>query len=504
MDKLYDFTFDKVLYRPLGGSDRKITVEHDGAVYMLKFATNHAKRDDMTTSHVNSVISEYIGSHISQSAGLDTQNTVIGLYNNEIVVGCQDFRKQGEQNYEFSELVHRVYDSDDIGRVIRYDQLYDTIEKTLPDDLKQPSIDRYWDTFIIDALVGNFDRHIGNWGYLVEPDGRLILSPIYDYGSTLLPQLSVKGCKDIINDEYKMLERCLVFPSPALFIGQEKSGKSGYYDLLSSGFDSNCTQALLRMQPRLDLDKINSIIDEIPELPEIKRQFLKKYIALRKEIIIDRAYEHCLNRDFDHAALDRIQQRKQYGTADLKHDIAIGKLHPNFKNTPVHNHFIMLAGIPGAGKQELGRQYFEATPGGVFVRTNDIRQELGISGNSPEENKQVFSTAYSRIKAALEDAKDVVYVATNLTKQSRKDILDIALDIEGIDTTLVVIYKNPAIVNADVPYEQLSKMAQLLHDNEPTYEEGWNAIEIYGEDPLQHNQNVSIKENAYSLYDDER
>ena len=78
------------------------------------------------------------------------------------------------------------------------------------------------------------------------------------------------------------------------------------------------------------------------------------------------------------------------------------------------------------------------------------------------------------------------------------------MDIEGIDTTLVVIYKNPAIVNADVPYEQLSKMAQLLHDNEPTYEEGWNAIEIYGEDPLQHNQNVSIKENAYSLYDDER
>lgn len=395
MDKLYDFTFDKVLYRPLGGSDRKITVEHNGTAYMLKFAADHAKRDDMTTIHVNSVISEYIGSHISQSAGLDTQNTVIGLYNNEIVVGCQDFRKHGEQDYEFGELVRRIYDSNDISRVIRNDQLYDTIEKTLTENLRQPSIDRYWDTFVIDALVGNFDRHIGNWGYLIEPDGHLILSPIYDYGSALLPQLSVKGCKDIINDEYKMLERCLVFPSPALFIGQEKSGKSGYYDLLSSGFDNNCTQALLRMQPRLDLDKINSIIDETPELPEIKRQFLKKYIALRKEIIIDRAYEHCLNRDFDHAALDRIQQGKQYGTADLKHDIATGELHSNFKNTAAHNHLIMLAGIPGSGKQELGRQYFEATPGGVFVRTNDIRQELGISGNSPEENKQVFSTAYS-------------------------------------------------------------------------------------------------------------
>ncbi|MCI9596343.1 MAG: hypothetical protein HFE75_03415 [Firmicutes bacterium] len=26
----------------------------------------------------------------------------------------------------------------------------------------------FWDMFIVDALVGNFDRHNGNWGFLVN------------------------------------------------------------------------------------------------------------------------------------------------------------------------------------------------------------------------------------------------------------------------------------------------------------------------------------------------
>ncbi len=31
-----------------------------------------------------------------------------------------------------------------------------------PDALKK----RFWDMFIVDALIGNWDRHNGNWGFL--------------------------------------------------------------------------------------------------------------------------------------------------------------------------------------------------------------------------------------------------------------------------------------------------------------------------------------------------
>lgn len=483
MDKLYDFSDDRLLFNPLGGSDRKLPVEHDGYAYMLKFAEYHAKRTDMTTSHVNSVLSEYISSHISESVGLDTQKTVMGIYHGEVVVGCLDFRKPYEQNYEFGELVHRIYDSNDIGRAIRYDQLYETIENTLPEELRKPSIDRYWDTFVVDALVGNFDRHMGNWGYLVEPDGGLKIAPVYDYGSTLLPQLAVKGCKDIINDKYKMLERCLVFPSPSLFIGREKSGKPGYYDMLASNFDKNCTSALLRMQPKININKINDIIDNTPMLPDIKRVFLKKYIQLRKNLVIDRAYEHCLSHQYDKQALSRIQTGRQYSTMDLKEDIKNGNLQPYFEQTPVYNKFVMVSGIPGSGKQELGRQYYESMPGGAYIRTNDIRQEQN-TGSSWEDNQKVFDTAYKRVHEALEEAKDVVYIATNLSTDSREAVLNMIDDIPGIKKTLAIIYKAPSLADSDEPYERLSDMAKELHDSNPENDTGWDVITTYGKDPI--------------------
>lgn len=27
----------------------------------------------------------------------------------------------------------------------------------------------FWDMFVVDALLGNFDRHNGNWGFLYDP-----------------------------------------------------------------------------------------------------------------------------------------------------------------------------------------------------------------------------------------------------------------------------------------------------------------------------------------------
>lgn len=491
MDKVYDFSHDKFLYRPLGGSDRKRPVLHDGIIYMLKFAGFHAKRDDMTTSHVNSVISEYIGSHISQSTGLDTQDTVIGTYNGELVVGCKDFRKSGEENYEFSELVHGIYDSGEIKRAIRYDQLYDTIA-TLPENLRQPSIERYWDTFVIDALIGNFDRHMGNWGYLIGPDEKLKIAPVYDYGSTLLPQLSVKGCKDIINDKFKMLERCLVFPSPALFIGKEKNGKPGYYDVLSSNFDSNCTQALIKMQPKIDISKINIIIDNTPMLPDIKRVFLKKYIGLRKEVIIDRAYEHCIKRQYDKDALQRIRTGHQYSSHDLQQDLNNNRVQPHFEQTEANNRFVMVAGIPGSGKHVYGQNIYDSMPGGAYIRTNNIRDELQIA-QSYVDNQKVFEIAFSRICTALKDARDVVYVATNLSFDERLAVLQIMEDIPNVRKELAIMYKDPADANSDEPYEKLYNMAVELHNSHPEQDSLWDSIEINGDDPIAPEQIVELE-----------
>ena len=33
---------------------------------------------------------------------------------------------------------------------------------------KEELSERFWDMFIVDALIGNWHRHIGNWGFLYD------------------------------------------------------------------------------------------------------------------------------------------------------------------------------------------------------------------------------------------------------------------------------------------------------------------------------------------------
>ena len=94
-----DFSDAEMIIRQYGGSDQKMGVRYNGKEYMLKFSQFHAKRTEISTSYVNSVLSEYICSHIAASIGLPVHNTLLGLYSKAgstndldekvIVVACE-------------------------------------------------------------------------------------------------------------------------------------------------------------------------------------------------------------------------------------------------------------------------------------------------------------------------------------------------------------------------------------------------------------------------------
>ena len=50
--------------------------------------------------------------------------------------------------------------------------------------------------FITDTLVGSFDRHNGNWGFLIDEEKQKVeIAPIYDCASCLYPQLTDERIK---------------------------------------------------------------------------------------------------------------------------------------------------------------------------------------------------------------------------------------------------------------------------------------------------------------------
>lgn len=273
-----------------GGNGRKIGIIYNGIPYMLKFSDKKAGAG----SYSNNDISEYLGCHIFESLGLPAQQTQLGLYRHKgtayHVVACEDFRQNGNELLEFSKIKNGCFSSSSNGYGTELNDILDTIEEQdyIP---ARKMKDFFWETFIGDALIGNFDRHNGNWGILRNDlTGNACLAPVYDCGSSLYPQANEKLMEKILSDESEINQRIFVFPQSAI---KENGQKINYFDFISSLKNKDCTKALKKIGPRIHMNKIERIIDETPGLSALQRQFYKTMLQKRKERIIDFSLEKC-------------------------------------------------------------------------------------------------------------------------------------------------------------------------------------------------------------------
>lgn len=78
--------------------------------------------------------------------------------------------------------------------------------------------------------------------------------------------------------------RVFEIPTSAVMINGKKIK---YFDFISSIQNEDCNLALKRIVPRIDMAKIERIIDGTPFLSDLQRQFYMTMLAARKERILD-------------------------------------------------------------------------------------------------------------------------------------------------------------------------------------------------------------------------
>ncbi len=280
MDTYYDFTTAKTdLYKGYRGANgQKKSVFFQGERYMLKF---QPVKNGIPS---NSCISEYLGCHIFQSIGIPAQETLLGIYAGTPVVACKDFENQGKQLMEFAMLKNSLINSSQNGYGTELSDILSAIEdqELIP---VQKLKEYFWNMFIVDAFLGNFDRHNGNWGMLVDSNrNEATIAPVYDCGSCLYPKPTDEQISQIVSSEKEINNRIYVFPTSEIKINNTKIN---YFDFISSLQNEDCTEALKRIAPRIDLSTIYEIVDQTPHLSNIRREFYKMMLQRRKEAIID-------------------------------------------------------------------------------------------------------------------------------------------------------------------------------------------------------------------------
>lgn len=269
-----------------GANGGKISVLYNGEQYMLKFPPFPTINKEM--SYANSCISEYIGCKVFESVGIPVQETVIGTYTSKgkekVVVACKDFTSQGITLQDFASLKNRIIDSERNGYGTELADILSTIDEQTAMDSETLKT-RFWDMFIVDALIGNWDRHNGNWGFLYNnATDEVTLAPVFDCGSSLYPQADEELMKKILSDKNELNHRIFDIPLSAITYNGKKIN---YFKFLSEGKFPDCNKALKRIASRIDMKKIYEIIDNTPTITELQKEFYKTMLTARKERILD-------------------------------------------------------------------------------------------------------------------------------------------------------------------------------------------------------------------------
>lgn len=277
---MIDFTECLEEFNSYRGSEKKKTLIYKGKKYLVKFP-DPIREKNKNVSYINNAFSEYVGSNIFKMIGFETQNTILGKYQyngkEKIVCACEDFTDTEHDLYEFENLALSINPDKKIGMDIN--DIMEVLEESKNIDAKQIKRD-FWDMFVVDSLIGNTDRHNGNWGFLLnKKTGEVRFSPIYDCGSCLNPMYDDEMIKQLNEIELKNLVincySCI----------KENGKKINYMTYMKQMKNKECNEAIKRIFLRIKIEEIEKFIEEIEGMSNKRKEFYKELVKQRYQII---------------------------------------------------------------------------------------------------------------------------------------------------------------------------------------------------------------------------
>ena len=277
---MIDFNSAVEVFNNYKGSEKKKTLIYNKKRYLVKFP-DPIREKNKNISYINNAFSEYVGSNVFQLSGFKTQNTILGKYTyngkEKIVCACEDFTDDDNILYEFESLALSTNPDKKIETELT--DIMEVIEESKMINSKETK-DKFWDMFVIDSIIGNTDRHNGNWGFILnKKTNQVTFAPIYDCGSCLNPIYEDSQIENLTEQELKNLAincySCI----------KVNGKKINYMSYINQMKDEMCNEAIKRVFEDIKIDKILAFIDEIDAISTVRKEFYKRLIEYRYDII---------------------------------------------------------------------------------------------------------------------------------------------------------------------------------------------------------------------------
>ena len=217
----------------------------------------------------------------------------MGTYKSNNVVACKDFIINGYQFVPFNDVGESSLELDKETYQYSYEDIVELLENNKKLTNVEETVSTFFEIYIVDAFLGNFDRHGANWGFL-KKNNRYTLAPVFDNGSSLFPQMvNEDEMKMVIENEEEINKRVYKFPTSQI---QLHDKKSWYFEVISSLEFEECNKALIKIYKRINMDKIKDLIDSL-NTTDMHKTFYKTMLNARYEKIIKYSYDRLMEKN---------------------------------------------------------------------------------------------------------------------------------------------------------------------------------------------------------------
>ena len=306
MIKMFDFSsyvHSGISYGGHGGSKKGIILDNEK--WFLKFPKTIRSMTDVNISYITMPVSEYIGSQIYKSLNIDVHDTRLGISNDKVVVACKDFLSPSEVIFDYN-AIKNEYDEnvekaiETLGSSLQnsnneIDEILLIMEKNPYFKSITELKNRFWDMFIVDAFIGNNDRNEGNWGLILDKLTRnLRVAPVFDNGASFYNKSDDERLNSIYDDDFKFKQSAY---ESSVSVYRKNDKPINPLKFIESMNNTDCSEALLRIFPKINMDAIENIFNEIPSeyegitvLSDTQRLFYFRVLKYRYDNILVPVY----------------------------------------------------------------------------------------------------------------------------------------------------------------------------------------------------------------------
>lgn len=264
------------------GAEPKTWIKYNGLKYLVKFPkfTKGFPTDSVKSEHLASSFINLAGGRAHKTIYIEEFEREDGTVSEAVL--CRDILSDNgyDSMVTFAESTSSI--STDIDRHEYFiSEILHIFEKIHNMDFRLVSRD-FWEMVLFDAILGNNDRHPGNWS-IVKKGNERSLSPIYDNGACLFPRAMREFGEDRRN---WLIVRTLLFPNSKIMWDdpEKKKSRMSYIGIINSGI---VPEYILNEFRQMDIE---SVLDQLRKendwLSEKDWEFYYTVIKLRFLVVI--------------------------------------------------------------------------------------------------------------------------------------------------------------------------------------------------------------------------